>query len=93
MWAGIAALVLLAGVAALAPLLLDEAAVKRAIEPRISAALGGEVRYESFALSLLPRPRVRIRGLAVSVPQIVDGRIATVDIRMALLPLITGDIR
>jgi hypothetical protein len=93
MVAGIGAVVLLAGIVAVAPLLVETDAVKRAVERRVAAAIGGAARYETISLSFLPRPRVQLRGLTVSVPDAVEGRIAAADVRIALLPLIAGDVR
>ncbi len=89
----IGAIVLVAGSVATVPLLVDADAVKRAVERRIAAVIGGPASYESISLGFLPRPRVQLRGLTVSVPDTVDGRIAAVDVRIALLPLVTGDVR
>jgi len=91
--AGIGTLVLLAGAVTVAILLIDADAVKRKVEQRISAAIGGEVSYESVSLGLLPQPRVRIHGLKFSIPDAADGGIAVVDVRIALLPLISGNVR
>ena len=93
MVAGIGAVVLLAGAVATIPFLVEADAVKRAVERRIAAVIGGSARYESISLSFLPRPRVQLRGLTVSVPDAVDGRIAAADVRIALLPLVAGDVR
>jgi len=90
---GIAALVLLAGIAALATMLIDTDAVRHKVERRVSAVIGGDARYGSIALGLLPRPRASIRGLHFSVPDVVEGRAALVDVQLALLPLLAGDVR
>ncbi|MET0154410.1 MAG: hypothetical protein ABW298_17610, partial [Candidatus Binatia bacterium] len=90
--AAIVAALVVAAIAAL-PLFVDTDRVQRAVEQRISAVAGGEVRYESLALRFFPQPHARIRNATVRMPGAVDGRIATVDIRIALLPLLAGDVR
>jgi hypothetical protein len=86
------ALVLVAAAAAL-PWLVDSDAVRRVVEREISTLAGGEVRYESLAVQLFPQPRAAIRGVTVRVPGTVEGRAAGLDIRLALVPLLTGNVR
>ena len=90
--AAIIAALVVAAIAAL-PLFVDADRVQRAVERRISAVAGGEVRYESLALRFFPQPSAGIRNATVRIPGAVDGRIAAVDIRIALLPLLAGDVR
>ena len=90
--AAVVAALLLSAAAAL-PLLVDSAAVQRAVERRISALAGGEVRYESLAVRLFPQPRGVIHGATVSIPGALDGRAATFDVQLALLPLFAGNVR
>jgi AsmA-like C-terminal region len=89
--AGAAALLVLA--VSLLPLFLDGDRVRHAIERRISAATGGEVRYDSLKLGFFPRPHVEARNATVRIPGAVDGRIGTLSIRIAALPLLAGEVR
>jgi AsmA-like C-terminal region len=88
----VVALLLGAAVAAL-PLLVDSNAVRRVVEREISALAGGEVRYDSLAVRFFPHPRAAVRGVTVRVPGAVDGRAAALDIGLALLPLLAGNVR
>jgi hypothetical protein len=91
---GAAVVVALAAAAAAAlPWLVDSTAVRRVVEREISALAGGEVRYDSLAVHLLPQPRAAIRGVTVHVPGAVDGRAAALEVRLALLPLLAGNVR
>jgi hypothetical protein len=90
----VAVVVLLLGAAVAAlPLLVDSNAVRRVVEREVSALAGGEVRYDSLAVHLFPQPRAAIRGVSVRVPGVVDGRAARLDVGLALLPLLAGNVR
>ena len=91
---GIAVLaaLLVAAIAAL-PLFVDGDRVRHAVEQRISAVAGGEVRYESLQLHFFPQPAVAARNATVHIPGVLDGRIGTLAIRVALLPLFAGNVR
>src|SRR5262245_19079791 len=84
---------LLVAALAAAPLFVDADRVKGAVERQISAVAGGEVRYESLQLRFFPQPRARIHNATVRIPGAVDGRIGTLEIRIALLPLLAGNVR
>ena len=75
--AAAAAVALLAGVVALFPLFVDGDRVRHAIERRISALAGGEVRYDSLKLRFFPRPYVEAHNATVRIPGTLDGRIGT----------------
>jgi hypothetical protein len=87
------AVALAAGVVLLAPLLVDADRVQRAVERRISAVAGGEVRYDALKLRFFPWPYVEARNATVRIPGTLDGRIGTLAIRIALLPLLAGEVR
>ena len=79
--------------AALALLLQSSAVTGRVVEailPRASAALGRDVTVKGAGLRLLPRVRVRLRGLAVAgrpgEPVLVDSD--GVDVEVGLWPLV-----
>jgi AsmA-like C-terminal region len=91
--AAAAAVALLAGVVALFPLFVDGDRVRHALERRISDVAGGEVRYDSLKLRFFPQPYVEARNATVRIPGTVDGRIGTLEIRIALAPLLAGNVR
>lgn len=91
---GVAAVAaLLIAAAASLPLFVDADRVQRVVERRISALAGGEVRYESLQLRFFPQPYAEARNATVSIPGTLDGRIGTLAVRIALLPLLTGNVR
>jgi uncharacterized protein involved in outer membrane biogenesis len=83
---------LLAAVAAVL-LVVDSDLVRNAVERRISDLAGGEVSYDAHTLHFFPQPRVEIRKATVRIPGVVAGQIGTLTIRIALLPLLAGNVR
>ena len=81
--------VLVAGAAFLLPRLLDTPRVRADIQNRLSLALQGEVRWESFRLRLLPAPNGTLRMLRVQMPA---GSVAADEVAVALRfwPLLFG---
>ena len=91
---GVAAVVaLLVAAVAAVPLFVDGDLVRHAVERRISDVAGGEVSYDSLTLRFFPQPRAEIRNATVRIPGAVAGRIGTLEIRIALLPLLAGNVR
>ena len=89
---GVVVALLVAAVAAV-PFLVDVDRVRHAVERRISDVTGGEVRYDSLVVRLFPQPRAEIRNATIRFPGAVAGRIGTLEIRIALLPLLAGHVR
>jgi len=88
----IIAVLAVAAIAAL-PLLVHSPAVQRAVERRISALAGGEVRFGSSSLRLLPLPRAEIRDVTIRVPDALEGRAAAIAVKLSLADLVTGNVR
>jgi len=88
-----AILALLAGALAGALLLLDSEAVRQRIERQVSSLAQGQLRFESLAVRFLPWPHAELRGVTLMVPGAVEGAIAAVELRPALLPLLAGRFR
>ena len=59
----------------------------------MSDLAGGEVRYDALTLHFFPWPRVEIRNATVRIPGAVAGQIGTLTIRIALLPLLAGNVQ
>ena len=87
------AVLFLGGAVALAPLLVDSAAVRTVIEREVSARVGGKVRYDSIQLRLFPVPRAEIRGVTVQVPDLVTGRAAVLSVKLSLSALLSRTVR
>ena len=90
--AGAALAAIVGCVIGVAPLLVDSESVKRAVERQFTQSAGGEATYESASLKLFPRPGVALSGLTVRVPS-VSGRIAALQVGVAWLPLLYGEVR
>jgi uncharacterized protein involved in outer membrane biogenesis len=91
--AGVTLAAIVGCVVVVAPLLVDSDGVKRAVERQFTQSAGGEVAYESASLDLFPRPRVVFSGITVRVPGAVSGRIAALQVGVAWLPLLYGQVR
>jgi len=87
---------LLAGVVALLPQLLRTSALQVYVIQTAAKSLGRPVRFESFSISVLPRPAVRFRRLEVAEdPAFGAGPFLTVGegrLGIRLRPLLTGRI-
>lgn len=89
--ASVFAVVLLAAAGvALAPWWIDLGPVRARIESAASSALAGAVRYERMDLAWFPRTEAVLRSATVSVPRTVHGRVRTVRVAFAFLPLLRG---
>lgn len=64
----VALAVLVLAAALILPALLDTPRMRAEIQEKLSQAVQGEVRWEKFALRLLPSPRGSLRGLRVQTP-------------------------
>ena len=73
--------------------IINQESVKNNIEAAVSQELGGKFSYERVNLSVLPRLRVVIQGLNVSIPKSLSGSMKTLNIYPELWPLITGKLR
>lgn len=98
-WAllGVALLVIMvAGLLAAAPLLVDMPAVQAYVTQAASHALGRPVRYQSLSVSALPLPAIRLRGLEVSdAPRFGPGPVVSVEegrLGVRIRPLLSGRI-
>jgi AsmA-like C-terminal region len=90
--AGVLIAVFFGAVASL-PLLLNGEATKAAIERQLTALTGGDFRYATLDLSVWPRPTAELRHVTFRVAPVVDGAAERVVVRVALLPLLTGEVR
>lgn len=75
------------------PLLLDSELVKAAALKQLSRATGGQWQLTHLQLRWLPRPTIRAAGASFSLPGTIEGRVETVTLTTALLPLLWGEIR
>lgn len=98
-WAllGLAVLVVLvAGLLAAAPIVVDLPAVQAYVSQAAGQALGRPVRYQSLSVSALPLPAIRLRGLEVSDdPGFGPGPVVTVEegwLGVRIRPLLSGRI-
>lgn len=85
----LALVVLVAGAAFVLPRLLDTPKFRAEIQERLSQAVKGEVRWETFRLRILPAPHGSLRGLRVVMPA---GSLGADEVKVALAfwPLLRG---
>ncbi|PJB32304.1 MAG: hypothetical protein CO109_05325, partial [Deltaproteobacteria bacterium CG_4_9_14_3_um_filter_65_9] len=65
---------------------------KAGILARASRAAGGTVRYERLDLAWLPRPRIVVRRLRLTIPHRASGAIESLTLYPALFPLLRGGV-
>ena len=91
--AALAAVVLLAVVIVAAPLYVEGEAAKAAIERQLGELTGGEFRYSSLEFKVWPRPTAQVRQITFRVAPLVEGTAERATLRLALLPLLRGELR
>ena len=89
---GVLVAALLAAIAA-APLLVNGEAAKAAIQRQLTALIGGEFRYATLDVKVWPLPTAELRQATFRVPPVVEGTAERIVVRIALLPLLKGDVR
>ncbi len=75
------------------PLLLDSESVKAAALQQLSRATGGQWHLSHVRLRWLPAPTISATDASVNIPGTLEGRIETLTLTTALLPLLWGEIR
>ena len=91
--AAVAAALLLGVFVAVLPRLVDSAAVRGELGRRMSQLASGDVHYDTLSLSFLPWPRAEMRGVTLDIPAAISGRIPLLEVALATLPLLSGDVR
>ena len=71
------------------PFIVNSPGVAAQLEAKLSETVGGEVRWESLQIRLLPRPRGALRGFSVKTAA-ATVEVDAVDINLAFLPLLRG---
>ncbi len=77
----------------LAPRIIDLSSVRARIEARLSEAIGGTVAFDWLDVRILPRPRVKVANLRMSVPGRFQGTAVTLSVYPKILPLFVGKLR
>jgi uncharacterized protein involved in outer membrane biogenesis len=75
------------------PLLLDSELVKSAALQHLSRATGGQWQVARFELRWLPLPTISVEGASFDIPGSAQGKVESLTLTTALLPLLRGDIR
>ena len=84
---------LLAALLFLGPRLLNTKAVRDLAMAELERRTGVHLSYARAEVTFFPRPRVVIRGVAIDVPGIAAGTVATLQVDPELIPLLRGQIR
>jgi AsmA-like C-terminal region len=86
-------LVLLAALVFLAPRLVNTKAFRVYARAQLERRTGVHLSYARAEITLFPHPRVVVQGVAVEVPGIAAGTVATLRADLELIPLLRGEVR
>lgn len=75
------------------PRIINTERVRGRILAGVSAAVKGDVRFEAINIKLLPRPRVSVADVSLSIPGTMDGKTDSLTVFPEILPLLTGSLR
>ena len=84
---------LLAALVFLGPRLLNTKAVRDLAMAELERRTGIHLSYARAEVTFFPRPRVVIRGVAIDVPGLAAGTVATLQVDLELIPLLHGNVR
>jgi hypothetical protein len=86
-------LALFAALLFLGPRLVNTKAFRDLALGEIERKTGARLSYARAEVTFLPRPRFVIRGVAIDVPGLAAGTVATLRADMELIPLLRGKVR
>src|SRR5687768_8417145 len=75
---------------AFGPALVDTPAVRAEIQRRLSAAVDGEVAWESLKIALFPAPHGELRKLRLEIPATLSATVEEAQVDLRLWPLLRG---
>ena len=78
-------LVLLFGLLLLAPRLINTETVRKRVLAAFSENLGGQVEYKKIGLSFLPRPRLVLYKVSLSIPGKITGTLKSLTLYPEIL--------
>ncbi len=71
---------------------VDAPTVKKKIQSIVTAQIGGEFDCQTLSLAYRPWPTIELHQVSLTIPDQVQGKVATLRMTPALLPLLTGNI-
>jgi len=77
----------------LLPRLINLKPIREKIITTISQEVGGEVGFQTIDLSFLPRPRVMIHEVSLSIPGEITGTLKSLKVYPEIFPLLRGRIQ
>ena len=84
---------LLAALVFLGPRLINTKAFRDLALGELERRTGVHLSYARAEVTFFPRPRVVIRGVAIDVPGLAAGTVATLQVDPELIPLLRGQVR
>ncbi|MBW2485824.1 MAG: AsmA family protein, partial [Deltaproteobacteria bacterium] len=75
------------------PRMINVETVKKEIKNRFAEDIGGEIEYQRVDLAFFPRPHVVIAAINFTMPDHINGDVASLKIYPKILPLFTGEIQ
>jgi len=85
--------VLLFGLLLLAPSLINTETVREKVLAAFSENLDGQVEYKKIDLSFLPRPRLVLNKVSLSIPGKITGTLKSLTLYPEILPFLKGNVR
>jgi len=85
-------LLLIAAALLIAPQFIDSASLKQKIQGVVTAKTGGQIDYQSFNLSYLPRPTIELDQVTLAIPDQLEATVATLRVFPDVLRLLIGDL-
>ncbi len=76
-----------------APAYLSREATKERIRNEFSRAVGGDLDYDRLGISLFPRPGLAVYGASVTIPEMGEGTVESLQVHPWILPLFRGNVR
>jgi uncharacterized protein involved in outer membrane biogenesis len=83
-------IVLLTAAVMIAERMIDTPKVRAQLAEKLSSLLNGKVAWEGLEIRMLPLPHGVVRNAHVAIPNIVTVDVATVDVKINLVPLFHG---
>jgi len=86
-------LVLLAALVFLGPRIVNTKAFRDLALAELERRTGVNLSYARAEITLFPRPRAVVHGVAIDVPGLAAGTVATLQADLELIPLLRGEVR
>jgi hypothetical protein len=73
--------------------IINQESVRNRIRSEASRAIAGNVEFQRINVSFFPQPHLKIHQFSFSIPETVNGVLASLAVYPKILPLLTGKLR